>query len=44
MARNGSYVAWPSSSGSRIERNSLSSGFVGGRPRALEKGERARKC
>ncbi|KAI0446566.1 hypothetical protein F4803DRAFT_472634 [Xylaria telfairii] len=35
MARNGSYVACPSSSGSMMERNSFSSGFEGGRPSAL---------
>ncbi|KAI0129316.1 hypothetical protein F4776DRAFT_628413 [Hypoxylon sp. NC0597] len=34
IATNGSYEAYPSSSGSRISRNSLSSGFVGGIPRA----------
>jgi hypothetical protein len=36
MARNGSYVAKPSDSGSRMEMNSLSSaGEEAGMPRAL---------
>ncbi|KAI0840238.1 hypothetical protein F5Y06DRAFT_263999 [Hypoxylon sp. FL0890] len=34
IATNGSYDAYPSSSGSKISRNSLSSGFMGGIPRA----------